>query len=171
MKYSSKVISIMLVGIMSLALFACKGKTNDVRINFNDGAYAVVTDEEVSDNSNIECSYTDSLEDVNEELKEVYNKLVETANGNGKTIEFNYEYLDVQGAYIYKVKFKDDKEHGLLYHNDYYKEYSKYNNCYTCIIRVEEGKEPTYNTYDISENTYFKMKGTAYIFYGRLHNE
>ena len=160
-----------LVGIMSLALFACNSEGQTVKINFNDDVYVEISEEENVNTSDIECSYTESISQINDELKEVYDALLANAKEAGQEIDIDYEYMSVDSVYIYKIQVKDNKEHTIMYHNNFYKEYRQEENCYTCIINVKNGEMPTYDMYDINENTYFKINGTAYIFYGRLDSE
>ena len=168
MRINKKLLSMMLVTTLSLALLSCKGEKQNTIINFSKGTYIQIADENPISEDDIECSYTDSVEQINDELKQVYDDLFTKAKSEGKTIAFDYKYLDVDGAYIYKIKFNDDAEHSIIYHNNFYKEYQQNEDCQICIIRVNGTEPPMYDTYNISENTFFKVTGTAYIFYGRL---
>lgn len=171
-KFFKKSLLIVLMSITSLTLFAC-GKSNNqsVRINFNTSAYIEVVDSSVEDESDIECSYTESIDDINNDLAQVYESLKKDIESQGDIVEYTEEYMSVQSLYIYKIKFNDDKEHRIKYHNNFWDKYKEYNDCYTCIVRVENGGAPTYDTYDIDENTYFNVKGTSYIFYGSIDEE
>lgn len=171
MTINKRIISIMLVGILSLALFACGEKTNNLVVNFSDGVYIILADGERVDADNIECSYTDSVENVNEELKEVYDSIISAASKENKQVDIDYKYIAVQDNYIYKIKFNDNKEHGIVYHNNSYESYQEFKDCKLCVVKVKDLQEPTYETYDINNDTYLKIDGKAYIFYGRVEDE
>lgn len=165
-----KTFLIALISMASLALFACGNKSDDIIINFNKSAYIKIADNSVNNALDIQCSYTDSIDDINNELKSIYDSLAKKSEKEGKQLEFKYKYLSVDSLYIYKISIKDNKEHTICYHNNYYNEYKQNEGSKICIIKVKDGEEPTYDTFEIKEDTSFRFRGTAYIFYGRIDN-
>lgn len=163
-----KTFLIALISIASLALFACGNKSDDIIINFNKSAYIKIADNSVNNALDIQCSYTDSIDDINNELKSIYDSLAKKSEKEGKQLEFKYKYLSVDSLYIYKISIKDNKEHTICYHNNYYNEYKQNEGSKICIIKVKDEEEPTYDTFEIKEDTSFRFRGTAYIFYGRI---
>ena len=165
-----KTFLIALISIASFVLFACDNKSEGIIINFNKSAYIKIADNSVNNVHDIQCSYTDSIDDINNELKSIYDSLANKSEKDGKQLEFRYKYLSVDSLHIYKISIKDGKEHTICYHNNYYNEYKQNEGSKICIIKVRDGEEPTYDTFEIKEDTSFRFRGTAYIFYGRIDN-
>lgn len=152
-----KIISI--ITLCSLTLCACNSKEYEILIDSNKSISLDRNDVDL-----VECSHTSDVKEVYNELHELYSSINEKTDGYQIP---DYIYFNVQNNEIYRISFKDDEEHTIIFSDNNYIDYAKYGeNTNLCVVSYQKDTMPNCIRYKPNSDVELKIKGTDFIFYG-----